>query len=432
MTQLKYTLVLLFLILVTSCGEDRTHEYVELTEHNTWMYGVMKDKYLWGDLIAEQNYKAYFYDGTKFFSTLVSSVNKADSWSYCLLDSVATDPHMRGFFNHLDTYGLDITMITDPTKMTSRSFARVTYVAPGSVAEQCGLHRNDFISVVDNTRLTTSNASKYLESGSSHTVVFHHIDTISGDTLGWVDTTTVTLPASAYVEEQAFPVRNFLNYRGSWIGYLMCNRLMAYPDEIQTEGDKYLKQLDEHMQYFLEEQPTEFVLDLRFCNYGTLEVARRLASYIVPLNRRNVPFAKTQWNDRYAANNQTFDYDTTLGSLELSRVFIIVSNYTQGAAEWLIRSLKNTLGEDNVILIGNPTKGQNVLTQHVGSAFGHQLYPAVAYVSDGGDNYLYNSLTPNYTLSESNSNLRLYMKEFGDPYEVLFLATLYAMFDDEE
>ncbi|MBQ4380471.1 MAG: hypothetical protein II806_04245, partial [Bacteroidaceae bacterium] len=71
--------VLLSALLLLACkGEDRSHEYVELTEHNTWVMNMMKDKYLWGDLIPEQNYKAYFYTLTKFFSTLTQSVKQND------------------------------------------------------------------------------------------------------------------------------------------------------------------------------------------------------------------------------------------------------------------------------------------------------------------------------------------------------------------
>lgn len=432
MKRLIYIGLILSSIFIASCGEDRTHEFVELTQHSTWIYEQMKDKYLWGDLIQEQDYKAFFYPGTKFFSTIVSSTGMNDTWSYCLVDSVRTDPHERGYFNHLDTYGMDFTLMTDPTKMTSRSFVRVTYVAPDSPAEQCGLHRGDFISMVDSTRMTSSNVSKYLKNGDSHALIYHHIDTLTNDTVVWVDTLVTTLPASTYVEEKAFPVRNFFYYGGSWIGYLMCTRLIANPDEQGTSDNRYLKQLDEHMAYFLTEQPTELVLDLRLCNYGNIEMAQRLASYIVPANRRDGTFAKTFWNDRYTANNQTYGYDTTLGSLELSRVYIVISNYTQGAAEWLIHGLRNTLGADNVILVGSATKGQYVLTQYIGSSFGHQLYPAVAYVADGTGDYNYGAFQPNYSISESNSKLLMYMKDFGEPEELLFLTALYAMFKGEE
>ena len=128
------TLVFSVLLLFACKGEDRSHEYESLTAHNTWMFGVMKDKYLFGDNIQEQDYKKYFQTSTNFFKTLVSSASTTDSWSYILVDSAATDPHVRNSFNHLDSYGIDFRVVTDPTKTTSRSMARITYIVDESPA----------------------------------------------------------------------------------------------------------------------------------------------------------------------------------------------------------------------------------------------------------------------------------------------------------
>lgn len=431
MKKLSYIFLLTVALCFAACGEDRTHEYEELIAHNKWMFSVMRDNYLWGDLIQEQDDKTYFYTSTRFFSTLVSSTGQKDSWSYCLVDSAPSDPHARGHFNHLDTYGIDYVMATDPTKATSRSMARVTYVAQGSPAAQCGLQRNAFISVVDDTRLTSSNASKYLESGESHSIVFHHIDTIEGGSYVWTDTVRTTLPASTLVVEDAFPVHSIFTVAGGKIGYLLCTRLMPYPDECKQEGTEFQEQLDHCMQNLLQHQPTDLVLDLRYCNYGTVEMAQRLASYLLPTIYQGTPFAQTIWNSSHAANNTTYTYQALSGTLDLSRVFIITSNYTQGAAEWLIQALKTTIGDANVILIGQATKGQNVMTSYVASGYGHQLYPAVAYVADGEGNYNYGSFSPATanTITETNVNFIPYMKPLGDPEELLFMAALEAIFN---
>jgi len=434
MNHSKILPLLLSLALLCSCGEDRSHEYEELTAHSTWMLEQMRDYYLWGDeLAAPSSYKTYFQTGTSFFSTLTSSVGKSDSWSYCLVDSTATDPHTRGYFSHLDTYGLDFTVVTDPTKATSRQLAYITYVAAGSPAAQCGLSRGMFVSMADSTRLTSSNASTYLKSGSAHEITAHHIDTLDAQAYVWTDTLALQLPASCQVVEAAFPVRSFVSYGGSWIGYLLCTRLVAWPDELSSASASdpiYREQLDQHMQYFLQAQPTELVLDLRYCNYGTLDMACRLASYIVPENRRSALFAQTFWNSRHADQNATYAFDTSLPSLELSRVYVLTSSYTQGAAEWLIRGLRSALGDDNVILVGSATKGQNVLTGYVASGYGHQLFPAVAYVADADGDYTYGSLSVSYSISETSTSLIPYMKELGDPQEALFLAAILAMFEE--
>ena len=109
-----------------------------------------------------------------------------------------------------------------------------------------------------------------------------------------------------------------------------------------------------------------------------------------------------------------------------------MSNYTQGAAEWLIRALKLTLGEENVILIGEKSKGQNVMTEFIGHEYGHRLFPAVCYVADATGNYSYGAFSPQSSISESSTTYLLSMKEYGDEEETLLKAALDLIFPEEE
>ena len=418
--------ILLFLciIIMTACkGKDRSTEYEDLTAHNTWMLSVMQDKYLWGDRLTEQTYKAYFYTSTKFFSTLVTLADN-DSWSYCLVDSAVTDPHARGNFDHLNSYGIDFTVVTDPTKATSRSLARVTYIVENSPASKAGLSRNTFISSIDDTKVTSSNATNYLVNGSSHEIVFHHLDTLDTGEYVWTDTVYAALPASQKVVEPAFPVVTIIDGESSKIAYLMSTRLVPYPDESTSSGTEFQDDMDAKMKDIIAEKPDELILDLRLCNYGTIEMACRLASYIVPTASKDDVFAKTIWNSRYSSNNTTYTYDKSLPSLELSRVYIIIGNQTQGAAEWLVRGLIQTLGSENVILVGDDSKGQNVMTQFVAAGYGHKLYPAVCYVTDATGTTSYDALTETHNINENSTNYWLEMKDFGNPEEQVFAYTL--------
>ena len=165
----------------------------------------------------------------------------------------------------------------------------------------------------------------------------------------------------------------------------------------------------------------ELVLDLRLCNDGTLDMACRLASYVVSPDVAGSTFAKTFWNAAYAANNQVLPYDATVDNLGLSRIYILTSSYTQGASEWLIHGLQHSMGEENVILIGQSTKGQNVMTEEVGSQYYVHLFPAVAYVADGDGDYSYGSIEPTVTLDEQ---AYLNLGDYGSPAEILFNSAL--------
>jgi hypothetical protein len=53
-------------------------------------------------------------------------------------------------------------------------------------------------------------------------------------------------------------------------------------------------------------------------------------------------------------------------------------------------------------------------------------------VADASGNYATGPLPATYSLSETTTSLLPYMKELGNPTEALFLASILAMFDEEE
>ena len=157
-----------------------------------------------------------------------------------------------------------------------------------------------------------------------------------------------------------------------------------------------------------------------------MENAQVVASSIVKSELRNGVFAKTIWNKNKTAQNQEYRFLSDVTSLELSRVFILTSGYTRGAAEWLIHSLQAVMGFDHVILIGEKTAGQNVLNGVIRSdEYMISIYPSVAYVSDANDNYDYASgITPTYEIREREY---LHLYPYGDSREVLFNKALEIM-----
>lgn len=415
------------LFLLVSCGKDRSGEYYELTEKNTWVYNEMKDKYLWGDYLQEPAWKQFFGSTTSFFQTLTRSVGQNDQWSYCLPDSEAIDPHSRGYFNHLDSYGMDFVSMNDPTGSTSRSLARVLMVVKGSPAYECGVRRNDFIGYVDGEKVTSTLLSQKLVKGGGHKLEIYHLGT-SEEEFVWLDTVEVKMPASRYVEENAFPVDSCFEEErtGSRIAYLQCARLVECPDEKLVESHAYIDRLDEIMSRFKSFEPSELVLDLRLCNYGTPEVAARLASYIVPAENLGDVFCSTAWNSRYKGNDTQYIYDSMLSScnLQLQHVYVITGPYTQGAPEWLIHALTVEMGEENVCVVGERTKGQGVMTRLTSVGQGHSLYPAVAWVKDANDEHMKLPILPDTIVNEQS---HLYLYEYGNPQEPLLNAAIEIM-----
>jgi C-terminal processing protease CtpA/Prc len=101
----------------------------------------------------------------------------------------------------------------------------------------------------------------------------------------------------------------------------------------------------------------------------------------------------------------------------LGRVYVLTGDYTQGAAEWIIHSLQYSMGEDNVVVIGEKTAGQDVMTQGVGVKYHVHLFPVVAYVADGGGNHDFGKITPTIEIDEQDY---ISLGEYGTLDDILF------------
>lgn len=423
---LFYIPVFFVVFFLGSCGEDRTYQYEEKTQHNHWMYDVMLDEYLWADGLKdyEPDWKNFFAAPSAFLSTLTSKSGHNDPWSYVEIDTLTTDIHERGQFNHLDSYGMDFVLMTDPTGQTTKQVLRLLTVYPNSAAEMAGLRRNDFITSLDGDKISSSNMSK-LKKGGAHSLEVTHmaVDEVE-NFFYWSDTATVALGASGYVEDKAFPIYNIMYVEGVKVGYVMCTRLVEHADEHgggRGNDAEYREKLDDIMASMRSMGVNEMVLDLRLCNYGTLAMAQRLASYVVSPNCRNDAFVKTVRNEMHSSENVTLPYDLSVSNLGLNRVYVLTSAYTQGAAEWMIHALRCSMGEENVITVGLATKGQNVMTEDVGFNYHVRLCPVVAYVADGNGNYDYGSIVPTLNVNEQNY---VNMGEYGTWDDILFYTAV--------
>ena len=405
---------------ITSCGEDRTYEYEERTVRDHWILDVMKEKYLWGDSIREEaiDWRRFFTDPPTFLSSVTAFAPIKDNWSWCSIDTINNDYYQRGYFNHLNSYGIDFIIMTDPTGATSKQYARVVFVASGSPADRCGIERGDFIGYVDGTKFSNSITDK-LVSGGKRTLVVSKlgVDEEAAEYV-WASTDTLYMERSEYVEDIAFPVCKTFKIGDNTVGYLMANRLTCGPDEIDEDSKSYISDLDNCMDKLKGESPNLMILDLRYCNYGNMDMANRLASYMLNSSFKSEVFANTIYNKRRTADNKTilFNSDVLDKGLSATDVFVITSNYTQGPAEWIIRALFFTLGEEHVFVVGSTTAGQIVMTEEIKSeVYATTLHPAVAYVANMHGEFGYaQGISADY---EINENMYIKLYPFGDVNE---------------
>jgi len=409
---------LLIVFLFFSCGEDRTSEYEQKTNRNHWLLNIMKEYYLWPESINEDNlnWKDYFSSTADFLKKITKD---DDTWSWCSIDTIEEDYHQRGYFNHINSYGLDFVIFSDPTRATSRQFARVTNVIKNSPAEKCGLKRGDFIGYIDGVKFSSSVADK-LVNGKSHSLVVYKLS-INEDATEfiWKSEETIQINKSEYVEDIPIPISRIFSVDDKQVAYLMCNRLTSGPEEKNTDSKEYLTSLDQNIHFLKSYNPTIIILDFRLCNYGNIEMANKLASYMLSPTFSSDIFAKIIYNEKRSNENKIiyYDKDALANALGVTDVFCITSEQTQGAAEWVIRALSASLGSDHVYVIGTTTSGQTVITEPIKSDYCATLYPVVAYVADKNDNYNYFSgIIPDYEINDVNS---VELFPYGDTNEVV-------------
>jgi hypothetical protein len=83
----------------------------------------------------------------------------------------------------------------------------------------------------------------------------------------------------------------------------------------------------------------DLVVDLRYNGGGYVTVQQKLADWLAPSSANAQLMMKEQFNDKYTEFNTTDNFQK-LGSLNLSRIYFIVSRSTASASELLINNLK--------------------------------------------------------------------------------------------
>ena len=410
---------------IMACGEDRTHEYDEKTMTAHWMVEAMQENYLWGDSIKSEKlgWKDYFSKPEQFLKKLTAMAPVEDNWSWCAIDTTEENHFKRGQFDYLNSYGLDFTVMTDPTGATSRQYARITTVYPNTPAERAGLMRGDFIGAIDGSRFTSSLSSS-LTSGRAHRLAVSKLGVNAEEaTYLWTQTDTVNIEKSQRVQDLPFPVARTMQWGSHMISYFFVTHL---DEGSSANKSEYADQLARQMETFRTYAPDVFILDLRLCNYGSLPQAIRMASYIVPeaTSAQNA-FAQTLYRNDKQNQNQQYFLEPSLRITSIKRLYIITGPYTSGAGEWLVRGLQSVTTGDVVTIYGRQTTGQIVMTGNVPSEYYVTVHPAVAYVANGSGNYDYaEGIAPDTVINEAEY-VDLY--PYGDEEEVILTSILKSL-----
>ena len=423
MKYLQYTFLALIATLLSSCGEDRTGEFYALIEDRMWIEEVMRENYLWAeDMPVIDKEDDYFQEPATFFKNLLSknALNgKGDKYSY--MEQSKTESR-SSTLDRISTYGMEFILTSDPTGTTAHNYARVLYVLPDSPAEKAGIERGDWISAINQDRITSDNYKQLIQGGAISLQRSQVIQTENG--LGWKVRDNVNVSTSISMEINPFYLHQMYEVNGKKIAYLVYNEFSTGPNNEGTES-VYDEQMKQIFAQFKAQSPDAFILDLRYNNGGYLQCAQALGSLLAPASAMGKDFVNLTFNEK--ANPQTvrypFSMDYANANLNLSKVYILTGNQTASASEAVINGLIPYMGAENVILIGNKTEGKNVaMSSYKNEAHGITLYPVIAFVSNSNNEGDYSEgFNPHYSLNE-NTLTQWY--PLGNPEEYLLKNTL--------
>ena len=195
---------------------------------------------------------------------------------------------------------------------------------------------------------------------------------------------------------------------GRQIGYLVFNSFLGTS----------LAELEVAFQRFRLAGVDELILDLRYNGGGSVEVARRLASFIRRTETANRDlFAELRYNDRYQADNIKLYFEPEPGSIGVDELTVITTEMTCSASELVVAALQPYF--TRVTTIGGRSCGKPVGMNPV--SFCGQALLAVNFASfnAAGNGDFFDGLATDCPAVDDVS------RDFGDPLEPMLQAAKY-------
>jgi hypothetical protein len=203
---------------------------------------------------------------------------------------------------------------------------RVKSVEKESPAGLAGIRRSWRITKLNgNTNITTANSSTIVDAVYNSTQTTFTFIKPDGSTVD------ISLTAAHYREHPVY-LDTVYTVNNKKTGYFVFKSFLGDTTEIYSEFNRVFSK-------FASQNVSDVVIDLRYNGGGYVSVQEKLANYLVSSSANNNLMMKQIYNDKHAGYNTT-TYFKKLGSLNLSRIFFIVTNGTASASELLINNLK--------------------------------------------------------------------------------------------
>lgn len=358
---------LLLLVMVTpllcSCGDDRTDELHKIQADQRAIYKLMVDNYYWYQEIPGPESVDFFEEPVKFFNNLLSLEDgnrvSRDEYPFSYIEKINTTT-TRAIADSENSYGFEFSGIEGQNRYV------ILYVLSNTPAERAGLQRGDIITHINDRVLEKDKVLSSNQAGSLYSGPEVDIRYIRGN-----QSRNTKLEASTIVKDNPLLIcKKLITENTNDIGYVVYNHF-TYGTPSEEENNKlmfydgsYLKDLVEQLKTL--NGITDLILDFRYNLGGELNTACTLVSLICPQASLDVKLGSLEYNDKLKNKNQDLNtaneyLKLTQGlNLNIKNLYVITSNYTASASEFVINALKPFM---NVHIIGQKTIGKNVGSQ---------------------------------------------------------------------
>ena len=331
MRQMKFEWLLSILagvVLISSCkkenGVDNGPDPQPATVADKIKDTVLQysqDIYLWNSQIPSSFNPRTYADPDKIMTALRTYSQEpgfaqpVDRWSF----AVKQDEWDNISAGVTQDFGLSVFFYADGD-------LRVKSVEKQSPAGKAGIRRGWRITKLNgNSNITNSNANFIIEQ------VFNSNSTLFTFLKPDGTTADIQLNAATYQENPIF-LDTVYTVGSKKTGYLVFNSFLGDTAKIYSDFQQIFNR-------FSQAGIGDMIVDLRYNGGGYVTVQSKLANYLVPSSGSGTLMMKQEFNN----NNKQYNNSTSFskaGSLNLSRIFFIVSNSTASASELLINNLK--------------------------------------------------------------------------------------------
>ncbi len=373
---------------------------------NAVAFQKSQDWYLWNTQLPTSFNTAGYADpagvmtAIRQFSVETGFASPVDKWSFAMkkgewdqlsggMSSVASSSNTAGDFG--------ITVF-----FRAEGDLRVRLTEPNSPAGGQGIKRGWRITKINgNSNITTSNSQFIIDNiykASSTNITFTKPDGINVD---------VQLQAAHYTEKPVY-LDSVYNSPSGNIGYFVYNSFLGNINQTSAEFARVFNK-------FSAAGITNLIVDLRYNGGGYVSLQEKLANYLISNQAQGSVMMKQIYNSNHSSENSTSVFNKT-GSLQLNKIYFIVSRSTASASELLINNLKPYM---DVRLIGNSnTHGKPVGFFPIENGEWYVFPVSFKTVNKNGEGNYYGGFVPNAIVADGLD------KDWGDVTEASLASAI--------